>query len=251
MKRLLGYLLLIWLFAGRVALAQDQPVQTNTVVHTRTISTPLKLDTNRVVYDEQGNELKYYQYQKLLNTGEYTLRSNGQPGATGTKMYLKKMTDLEHFKMFQMIKPMITNKSPELQEGKVLNTDPLFDVATKAEMDHKVIVMIFWYANCPPCTESFDSLNEFFKQIHNPENIIIMAITRDNDLTAAAKLKEKPLKYARLISSAGKIVQDYRNTQFPAFVVTDNDHIIRSSLTGVSPVTISEIKNCIRSVLFE
>lgn len=240
------YLLAISLFVMYAASAQ---AQTRTVTRTTiTTSSRTPLDTNRIVYDENDKPLRYYQYQKLLNTGQYSLRSNGNPSDSGARFYLKKVTDEEHLKMFERMRYLYVNKSPMLQENKKLDITPLLgDAATEDELDHKVIVLIFWSTECPPCTESFDSLNEFFKQINNPEKIIIMAITRDNDLAVAAKLRGKPLNYTRFINGAGKIINAYQNKQMPAFVVADKNHMIRFSLVNQLP----EFKNAIKAALAE
>ena len=240
------YLLAILLFVMYAALAQ---AQTRTVTRTTiTTSSRTPLDTNRIVYDENDKPLSYYQYQKLLNTGQYTLRSNGNPSDSGSKFYLKKLTPEEHAQMFERMKSFYVNKSPMLQENKKLDITPLLgDAATQDELDHKVIVLIFWSTECPPCTESFAALNDYFKEIENPDNIIIMAITRDNDLAVAAKLRGKPLNHTRFINGASKIINAYQNRQLPAFVVADKDHMIRFSLINQVP----EFKNAIKAALAE
>jgi len=240
------YLLAILLFVMYAASAQ---AQTRTVTRTTvTTSSRTPLDTNKTVYDENGNELKYYQYQKLLNTGNYILRSDGSPSEPGAKFYLKKVTDEEHLKTFERMRSFYANKSPLLQENKELDIRPLlYDAATKQELDHKVIVLIFWSTECPPCTESFAALNDYFKEIENPEKIIIIALTRDNDLAVAAKMRDKPLEHVRLVNNAGKIINAYQNRQDPAFVVADKDHTIRFSLVNQIP----EFKNAIKAALAE
>lgn len=248
-----SYLLCGLLFAAHCVLAQTSPpANPNTVTRTyvRTGSSS-PLDTNKLVYDDKGNALRYYQYQKLINTGEYAITSNGPPGQAGTKQSLKKLSQTEQYQRFARNRPSMVNPSPMLQENKELDINPLLDIVSKEELDNKVIVMIFWSPDCPPCTESFESINELFMQIHNPENVVIMAITNDTEGKATATLIKKPLMYARLISNARKISQAYQEKLMPAYVVTDKNHIIRFSLKGIGTGTINEFKNCIRTVLYE
>lgn len=57
-------------FSGIQAMAQmPMPMQGSMAA--------VKMDTNNVAYDEKGNELHYYQYMKLVGSGEYTLRGSG------------------------------------------------------------------------------------------------------------------------------------------------------------------------------
>ncbi|WP_175404002.1 TlpA disulfide reductase family protein [Mucilaginibacter sp. PPCGB 2223] len=206
------------------------------------------MDTNQVVYDENNKPLRYYQYQKLLNTGSYTIRIDGMPTDADAKRYLKKLTAEERAQRFERMRSFYVNKSPLLQENQELDIKPLLDdAATKQELDNKVIVLIFWSVECPPCTESFAALNDYFKEIDNPDKIIILALTRDKDLTVAAKMKSKPLEHTRLINNAGKIIDAYQNRQLPAFVVTDKNHIIKFSLVNQVP----EFKIAIKTALAE
>ena len=84
----------------------------------------LPLDTDIVAYDESGKELRYYQYIKLLNTGEYKLVSKGTPG-TQAVSYLKKISPQDNARLYAIIKARMAIKSPFLQEGSTLDVSPL------------------------------------------------------------------------------------------------------------------------------
>ena len=233
------------LFAAANSYAQTRQI---TKTYTRTTVTRRPLDTNRVVYDQNGQPLRYHQYQKLLLTGDYTLRYDGSPSDTSARAYLKKLTPEEHTEMFKRMKSFYLNKSPFLQENKELDITPLLGYAAiKQELDNKVIVLIFWSTQCPPCTESFSILDDYFKEINDPDKIIIMALTRDKDLAVASKMQSKPLKNARLINDAGKIIDAYQNRQLPAFVVANKKHIITYSLIS----RVAEFKDAIKAALAE
>lgn len=209
------------------------------------------LDTNRIVYDEQGNALHYYQYTKLLNTGDYKITSNGPHDSPDTKFYIKKTTPQENLRIYQFIKDKIAIKSPVLQEGSILNVAPLQDALKDENLDKKVIILVFWNAGCPPCTESFASINDFFRQINNLQNIEVIAITPDDEATALAKLKEKPLLYAKLISNASAVTYAYQLKTFPSYVVADRDHVIRYAVNGSSSITIPMLKTVISQILYQ
>jgi len=209
------------------------------------------LDTNEIVYDEKGNALRYYQSQKLLNTGEYTMRLDGPLGEPGSKKYLQKLTVAQQISAYERMKKFMDIPGSYLNEGKQLDIKPLTLTVDQQDLDQKVVILIFWLADCPPCTESFDALNDFFAQIHNPERIVILAITNDDLAIAAAKLKQKPLAYARLLSNAGSITSAYDLKAYPAFVVTDRNHIIRFAAKGIGPVSLAAFKNAIRTVVYQ
>lgn len=215
-------------------------------------SVRMKMDTTKLVYDDNGNALHFYQYQKLMNTGDYTISTKrASPEDPATKLYLRKLTDEEKRKMYDVAKPLMAIKSPMLQENTEINITPLTQAVSAEELANKVIVLIFWNADCSACTESFGSLNAFLQQINNPENLVVLAITPDAQYVAAAKLKEKPLHHAQLLSNAGSIAKGYQLYSYPSFVVADKNHIIRYAVSGMGPIVLPSFKEAIKAVLFQ
>ncbi|WP_345951513.1 TlpA disulfide reductase family protein [Mucilaginibacter sp. PAMB04274] len=218
--------------------------------YTRTIQSSTRLDTNEVVYNEQGKALHYYQYLRLLNSGEYTVTiKGGMPGDPTAKKFLKRLSVEEQNRQYTMMKKFTIIKSPQLQEGMELDVMPLLQVMKPAELSNKVIVLIFWSAGCPPCTESFADINDFLKQIHNPEELVVLAISRDSKQVAQAKLKEKPLLYAQFLNQASAAYSAYQLNHMPSYVVADKSHIIRYSATGTGQTTLPSFKSTIKAVL--
>lgn len=221
------------------------------VVRLDTVVGKRKLDTNMVVYDEAGNALRYYQYSRLIDGGDYTISIRTTAAGSDGKPTLKKIDPKMRMMMYQMLKKQMAIKNSSLQPDKELDVTPLLEVINKDELDKKAIVLIFWNPDCPPCTESFATINAYFKQIHNPDNVVILAITAGDELRAAARLKQKPLLYARLIGGAGSIFNAYNVSTFPSYVVADKDHIIRFAVSGTGPVTMSAFKDTISEILIQ
>lgn len=229
------------------------PTDAKTTVRTRSVtSRGQRLDTNEVVYDEAGKALKYYQSQKLINSGDYEMvLKGGAPGDPGTTKQLKKLTVAQQTAAYERVRTTMAIPSSYLKEGQPLDVAPLLATLNAQELNHKIIVMIFWDPACPPCTESFDALNDFFTQINNPESVVILAITTADQLTADAKLKQKPLYHAELLSGARSITNAYQLHTYPAFVVTDREHVIHFASKGLGPSSIAAFKNAIRGVLYQ
>lgn len=241
-----AYLLFLIMLIGVCAHSQDTVRRT----YTRAIQKGTPLDTNEVVYDEQGKALHYYQYQRLLNSGTYTISfRGGMPGDKAAKKFLKRLSEQEQNSRYLTMKQFMVIKSPLLQEGMELDVAPLLKAMKPAELANKVIVLIFWSPECPPCTESFADINDFLKQIHNPEELVVLAISRDDQQTAQAKLKEKPLLYAQFLNQASAIYHAYELNHMPSYVVTDKSHIIRYSTSGAGQTTLPSFKSTIKAVL--
>lgn len=248
MKYLIALTLLF--FANVYIYAQDTTKTTKKgVITTVSQIRSNPLDTNRIVYDESGKALHYYQYSRLMNTGNFSISYNGNPALPDTKAFLKKISQEEQFKRFDMIKEHLKIKNDYVAENKTLDIAPLSAFYEKEKLENKVIVLIFWYANCPPCTEDFADISEFIKQMDNPKDLLVLAITTDDQKTAKRKLEEKPLLYTELISSGRAIADAYQIKSYPSYIVTDKNHVIRYAMAGSSQITIPGLKNTIKAVL--
>ena len=206
-------------------------------------------DTNIIVYDEQGNALRYYQYSKLVNSGDYTIRYNGRPGDPGVRAHLLKLDDTDRARILFIVKERMSIKSDKVKEGNALDLKPLQDALDGVDFTKKVLVLVFWDSGCPLCTESFAGINDFFMQVPNAQDVILIALSSDDKETAMATLKQTPLLNAQQITNSSNINKDYDIITVPAYIVADKDHIIRLALTGQSPVTLTAIKAAVTSAL--
>jgi len=206
-------------------------------------------DTSIIVYDDQGNALRYYQYSKLINSGDYTIRYNGRPGDPGVQAHLKKLDDADRARILSIVKERMSIKSDKVKEGNALDMKPLQDALDGVDFTKKVVVLIFWNSGCPPSTENFAGINDLFAQIPNSQDVILVALTTDDKKTAMATLKETPLLNAQQITNSSNINTAYDVSTVPSYVVADKGHIIRLALAVSSPVTLTAIKAAVTSAL--
>ena len=82
------FLLTFFLQATKAQLKSDTTTFRFAAPATRTVQ--LRIDTNEVVYDKRGKALRYYQYKRLLQSGEYTIRVEGDPESADRKYFLKR-----------------------------------------------------------------------------------------------------------------------------------------------------------------
>ncbi len=208
------------------------------------------LDTNMIVLDEQGKPLKHYQYSKLMNSGEYTIHQK----AGEANFSIKRLSLQEQIRYSELLEKLVATKSPMLKKGQKLDLSPLSNFLKMEEIEQKVKILIFWSSGCPPCTESFESINEVLRQVNNPDELLVLAVTGDNQEMASKKLKEKPLLYARLFSDASAIFTYYISTYYqynrvPVYVIADKNDVIRFSVDGIGPQVMNAFKAQLRSLL--
>lgn len=232
------------------AKAQDSTKVTRTVSKMVTMRADMipKPDTNQVLYNEKGKALRYYQYSKILSTGLYKTRLSDDQSLP-RKLIITKLTDEELNKYNSLIRENTKIKNQYVYETKRLDAAPLTAFYEQDKLDNKVIVQIFWYANCNTCSELFADLNEFFKSLGDPKDLLVLLITNDNQDIANKKLKEMPLKNAELISSGKAIADAYQITGYPAYIVSDKNYVIKYAVAGFSRLAIPDLKNVIKSTL--
>jgi peroxiredoxin len=207
-----------------------------------------KPDTNLVYYDEKGKTLRYYQYDKMFRTGMYRLATSSDKSLP-IKRIVTKLSEEEFNKFNALIREHTKIKSAYVYEGKKLDLAPLTAFYEQDKLQNKVIVQIFWYASCSSCTENFADISAFIKELGDPKDLLVLAITTDNNDVALKKLKEQPLRNAELISSGRAVSDAYQITGFPAYIVSDKNHIITYAVAGSSRLAIPDLKTAIKTAL--
>lgn len=247
MKYLITLSLLLACFYLR---AQDsiKTVRTTSAIISLKASMIPKTDTNQVYYDEKGKALRYYQYDKMFRTGWYKLI----PSTDRTlpqKMVVTKSTEEEINRFTSIIRENTKVKTPYIYEGKKLDIAPLTAFYEQNKLENKVIVQIYWYASCSTCTENFAEISTFIKELGDPKDLLVLAITTDNNDVALKKLKEQPLRNAELISSGRAVSDAYQLTRYPVYIVSDKNQIIKYAVVGSSRLTIPDLKTAINAAL--
>lgn len=232
----------------------QNPVMTKSKIVTRKIEVTndgtMGLDTNKLAIDEKGNKLHFYQYIKLLQSGQYDIRPVDPNGQLLSEYRLEKRDPKRDLEIYEMAKKQISSKSAVLQEGGKLTIAPLAHLINPEEFEGKAIVLVFFTAECDQCNRGLGGLDSFFKEVYDPKKMIIVAINyRDREETYK-QLQLTPLPNARIIYDAYKIIKEsYWINASNAFVVTDKNHIIQFAAEGSGGIINTVFKNKVKAVL--
>lgn len=207
------------------------------------------LDTNKMAIDDHGNKLHFYQYKKLLQSGQYGISSRGANGPLLNEYRLEKRDDSKNLEIYEMAKKQIAIKSAMLQEGNKLSVEPFSHLMKADEFDGKAIVLIFFTANCDQCNMSLVGLDSFFKQVYDPKKMVIIGVNNYNKQWTDYQLRLTPLTHAQVISDGSNIKEAYWITTSNAFVVTDKNHIIQFATEGSGGIIGSVLRSKITAVL--
>lgn len=112
----------------------------------------------------------------------------------------------------------------------------------------KIIVLNFWFINCPPCKAEIPELNNLVDQYKDNDDIIFIAIALDGKNELKDFLTKTPFNY-KIIDNARYIAQKYGVKSYPTHVVIDKSGTIKFSTLGLAPNTIPWLKKSIEAAL--
>lgn len=170
-------------------------------------------------------------------TGRYKLKAEkpGDPASAfiivrlGDEEYEKRMADLpkpKESKYFKTGSPFSYFKATDL-EGNKFSSKNLKD---------KILVLNFWFINCPPCKLEIPELNKLVEQYKNDSTVVFIAVALDEEYQLKKFLKTSPFFYS-IIDNGRFLAQKYSITSFPTNVIIDKNGTIAFHSTGLSMST--------------
>jgi peroxiredoxin len=216
---------------------------------TKQVATKVNIDENTVVKSPDGATIYPYAiWQKLMQSGKYTLRK-------------EKANDF--YTLVEMTPEMLAkraeavDKMPMPRESAFFKTgDKIFSFKERdmngnkyslKELKGKVVVLNFWFINCPPCRQEIPDLNEM-KASFADKDVVFIAVALDEKYDIETFLKTTPFNY-NIIDNGRYIANQYRITSYPTHVVVDKEGVIKFHTSGLAPNTVSWLKKSINEAL--
>jgi len=95
----------------------------------------------------------------------------------------------------------------------------------------RLLVVNFWYTQCPPCIKEIPSLNAM-KHKYAEADVDFWAITFDDVELVNSFLNSHPFDY-RIVPEASKVIADFNISVYPTnMIITPNGEIFKSFLGG-------------------
>lgn len=209
------------------------------------------LDENTVVRAEDGNVYPYAVWHKLMSTGKYGLKSRGTKTDKGDPEFLiYELTEAQKRSYFdKMPKPRPSDSFVEGNDFKGFKvTDINGNKIDLREAKGKVVVLNFWFINCPPCRQEIPQLNELVAEYKDNPDVIFLAIATDEKYELKKFLKENPYDY-HIIDGGGYLASKFAVRLYPTHAVIDKEGKIKFSTVGLAQNTIYWIKKSINESL--
>jgi thiol-disulfide isomerase/thioredoxin len=114
----------------------------------------------------------------------------------------------------------------------------------------KIIVLNFWFVNCPPCRMEMPQLNELVESYKSNQDIVFIAISLDYKYEINEFLKSNPFNY-HIIENGRYIASQYGITTYPTHAVLNKKGEVIFHTSGLGRNTIPWVKKSIEAALHD
>lgn len=209
----------------------------------------IRLNANSIVKDSSGLVYPYAIWQKLIQSGEYSIRIidlNANP----IEFLLVRLSEEDKYTLFEkMPKP---NESSFFKTGNTISNVKLVTMDGKKyvlkEMKGKVVVLNFWFINCPPCRMEIPHLNNMVQSFKEREDVVFLAVALDQSYELKDFLKEMPFQYD-IVDAGSYVASRYGINLFPTHVVIDKEGKVAFHTSGYGMGTVPWLKKAINDAL--
>lgn len=201
------------------------------------------LAESSVVKDSLGTVVPYTLWSRLLITGHYKIKADEK---NNTEFIIYRLSDEEYEKALgTMPKPPESNffrtgssfshfKTTDINGNKI-NTKRLAG---------KIIVLNFWFINCPPCRMEMPELSNLSDSYKSDSSIVFLAIALDKKYDLEQFLNGTHFGYA-IIDDGRFIADQYRINSYPTNVIVDQKGKVYFHSSGLSTSTVPWLKKSI------
>jgi thiol-disulfide isomerase/thioredoxin len=204
-----------------------------------------RLTESSVVKDAEGTIYPYDITRALLMKGSYTLKTSGND-----TFLLVKLSESERLaRLEKMPKP---KESPFFKTGEKIKLPNTTDIEGNKlrlkESTGKIVVLNFWFINCPPCRTEIPDLNELVNSYQGNENIQFVAVALDAKSNLVAFLKQMPFNY-QIIDDGRFMADKFGIRSYPTHVILDTEGKVYYHSTGLATNTVYWLKKSIDELI--
>lgn len=205
-----------------------------------------QLTKESIVKDTLGNVISYDLWSRLMMTGYYKVRNNEK---VNDEFTIYRLTDEEYVKNFEsMPKP---KESDYFRTGKSFEHFKTTDISGKKintrELTGKIIVLNFWFINCPPCIMEMPELNKIADAYRSDSSIVFLAVALDKKYDLEEFLKRTNFKYT-IIDNGRYVADQYSIRSYPTNVIVDPEGKVYFHSSGLAINTAYWLKKSINQL---
>jgi len=208
-----------------------------------------KLNEKSIVKDSDGMVYPYTIWRTLIMQGDYYARPIDNQNEQSEFLLVRLTEEQKKQRLEKMPKPresdcFRTGKKFNLFKGTDINNNKINLESEKG----KIIVLNFWFINCPPCRMEIPALNELVDGYKGNENLKFIAIALDSKSDIQNFLKTTPFNYA-IIDRGEYLSTRFGVRGYPTHVIIDQEGKIGFHTTGLAMNTVYWLKKSIDELL--
>lgn len=219
-----------------------------TAQESTTFTVKRKLDENTVVRDSSGTVYPYAIWSALLSKG-YVLKAS-DPKNKNSDMLLVRLSENEFQERLSKMPPPPESKA--FKTGDDFYAFKVRDIANERinlkELRGKILVINFWFINCPPCRKEMPDLNNLVDSFSNHQDVVFISIALDSKDDLEAFLKTNPFKY-KIIENGRFLTERYGVKSFPTHVILNGEGKVAFHTSGLGLQTVYWLRNTIKGLL--
>jgi peroxiredoxin len=173
--------------------------------------------------DSTGKQYNYSQAMLVMMGGEYEILP-ADPKDASKGFLLSGLSKEEQLKR-AMAAPKPT-ETRAFKTGKKLDafsaTDMDGNLVDLKQLKGKVVVLNFWFINCPPCRQERPYLNKIVEDYKSDSNVVFIAVALDPKQQLMNYLKDNEFKYT-VIPDGQRITNSYDVSAYPTQLILDKE----------------------------
>jgi thiol-disulfide isomerase/thioredoxin len=207
-----------------------------------------KLTENSIVKDTIGTSYPPAIWKQLIQTGRYTIRPE-QPEKENSAFIITRISDQEYEKRMAAI--------PKPKESNFFRTGNRFffskattitgEKINPKDLAGKILVVNFWYLNCPPCVAEIPELNKLAVEYKDDSSVVFIAVALDQKWPLKEFLKTHPFAY-KVIDDGRYITSQFNINAYPTNVVVGIDGLVYFHSSGYSFSSVQWIKKSVKEL---
>ncbi|MCU0439514.1 MAG: TlpA family protein disulfide reductase [Raineya sp.] len=167
-------------------------------------------------YNAQNGIISEYQIKPAPQPVKLALNSSSNP-----EMVNKVLSDNQAFKIGDQMPSFVV-------------TDIQGKKWTMEELQNKIVVMNFWFVECPPCIEEIPSLNKLVEEYKNNQNVVFLAFSNSDKAKIDKFLKNKTFSYNHIPQEQSKFfLEQWKIKVYPINMIVNKGKVAFSRSGGL------------------
>lgn len=197
-----------------------------------------QLTENSIVKDTLGTVYPMSIWRPLMMNGRYAVRPETPSDPNSAFVIIRLSEEQYRIKMASLPKP---NESNFFRTGAKFSYFKTSDIngnkINAKTLAGKILVLNYWFINCPPCRMEMPELNKLVEKYKNDSLVVFLAVSLDDKSSIQAFLKTNPFHYT-IVDDGRYIARDYNISSYPTNVIIDHEGKVYFHSTGLSSSTV-------------